>query len=152
MLNYNISNLKTELGYFTLTSVNKKIISFYPSNDKNEKLNNNHLHKKFLNTLNNYFLKESFNFNFQLKLTGNVFEKKVWHEISKINYGKTVTYNYIAKKLRSSPRAIGSACSKNKCLLLIPCHRIIRTDGSIGGYVLGANIKEYLIKFEKNAK
>ena len=152
MTNYITSNLKTELGYFTLTSVNKKIISFYPSNDKNEKINNNHLHKKFLNTLNNYFLKKSFNFNFQLKLIGNVFEKKVWHEISKIRYGKTVTYNDIAKKLNSSPRAIGNACSKNKCLLLIPCHRIIRANGSTGGYVLGENIKEYLIKLEKNAK
>ena len=152
MVKYITSNLKTELGYFTLKSIDKKITYFYPSNDKSEKINNNHLHINFLKTLNNYFLKEGFSFNYQLKLIGTAFEKKVWHEISKIKYGQTVTYNDIAKKLNSSPRAIGNACSKSKCLLLIPCHRIIRTNGSAGGYVLGENIKEYLIKLEKNAK
>ena len=152
MEKYITSNLKTELGYFTLKSINKKITCFYPSNDKREKIDHNHLHKHFLKTLNNYFLKESFSFKYQLKLIGTEFEKKVWHEISKIRYGQTVSYNDIAKRLNSSPRAIGNACSKNKCLFLIPCHRIIRANGSTGGYVLGENIKEYLIKLEKNAK
>ena len=151
-MKYITSNLKTKLGYFTLKSINKKIICFYPSNDRREKIYNNHLHINFLKTLNNYFLKESFSFNYQCKLIGTAFEKKVWNEISKINYGQIITYNDIAKKLSSSPRAIGNACSKNKCLLLIPCHRIIRTNGSSGGYVLGENIKEYLLKLEKNAK
>ena len=149
---YITSNLKTKLGYFTLKSINKKISYFYPSNDKSEKINNNNLHINLLKTLNSYFLKESFSFKYQLKLIGTEFEKKVWHEISKIRYGKTVTYNDIAKRLNSSPRAIGNACSKNKCLFLIPCHRVICTNGSSGGYVLGEYIKEYLIKLEKNAK
>ena len=152
MKKYITSNLKTELGYFTLKSINKKITYFYPSNDKNKKINNNRLHINFLKTLNSYFLKESFSFKYQLKLMGTEFEKKVWHEISKVRYGQTITYNDIANKLKSSPRAIGNACSKNKCLILIPCHRIIRTNGSTGGYVLGENIKEYLIKLEKDAK
>ncbi len=149
---YITSNLKTELGYFNLKSIKKKITYFYPSNDKSEKINNNHLHINFLKTLNKYFLKESFSFRYQLKLIGTEFEKKVWQEISKIKYGQIVTYNDIAKKVNSSPRAIGNACSKNKCLLLIPCHRIICANGSTGGYVLGENIKEYLIKLEKNGK
>ena len=152
MHKYITSNLKTKLGYFTLTSINKKITNFYPSNNKSEKINNDYLHINFLKSLNNYFLKESFGFKYQLKLIGTAFEKKVWHEISKIKYGQTTTYNEIAKKLSSSPRAIGNACSKNKCLLLIPCHRIVRANGNTGGYVLGENIKKYLIKLEKNAK
>ena len=152
MEKYITSNLKTELGYFTLKSINKKITCFYPSNYRIEKIDNNHLHVNFLKTLNNYFLKKSFSFNYQLKLIGTAYEKKVWHQISKIKYGQTVTYNDIAKKLNSSPRAIGNACSKNKCLFLIPCHRVIRTNGSTGEYILGENIKEYLIKLEKNAK
>ena len=152
MEKYITSNLKTKLGYFTLKSINKKITCFYPSNDRREKIDNNHLHINFLKALNNYFLKESFNFNYQLKLTGTIFQKKVWHQISKVRYGQTITYNDIAKKLNSSPRAIGNACSKNKCLFLIPCHRVICANGSTGGYVLGEKIKEYLIKLEKNAK
>ena len=51
MEKYITSNLKTELGYFTLKSINKKITYFYPSNDKSEKINNNHLHINFLKTL-----------------------------------------------------------------------------------------------------
>ena len=152
MKKYITSNLKTKLGYFTLQSINKKITYFYPSNDKSEKINNNHLHISFLKMLNSYFLKESSSFKYQLKLIGTAFEKKVWNEISKIKYEQTITYSDIAKQLSSSPRAIGNACSKNKCLLLLPCHRIIRTDSSTGGYILGENIKEYLIKLEKNAK
>ena len=144
MEKYITSNLKTELGYFTLKSINKKITYFYPSNDKSEKIINNHLHINFL--------KEGFIFNYQLKLIGTAFEKKVWHEISKIKHGQTITYNDIAKKVNSSPRAIGNACSKNKCLFLIPCHRIICANGNTGGYVLGENVKKYLIKLEKNAK
>ena len=152
MEKYITSNLKTELGYFTLKSIKKKITYFYPSNDKSEKINNNHLHLNFYKTLNNYFSKEGCSFNYQLKLFGTAFEKKVWHQISKVRYGQTITYNDIAKKLNSSPRAVGNACSKNKCLFLIPCHRIICANGSTGGYVLGEKIKEYLIKLEKNAK
>ena len=150
MEKYITSNLKTELGYFTLKSINKKITCFYPSKDKNEKINNNHLHINFLKTLNSYFSKNSYSFKYQLKLIGSTFQKKVWYEISKIKYGQTITYNDIAKKLSSSPRAIGNACSKNKCLFLIPCHRIICANGSTGGYVLGENVKKYLIKLEKN--
>ena len=152
MMKYITSNLKTKLGYFTLKSINKKIIYFYPSNYSREKINDNHLHINFLKTLSNYFFKKTFSFKYQFKLIGTAFEKKVWLEVSKIKYGQTITYNDIAKKLNSSPRAIGNACSKNKCLFLIPCHRIIRTNGSIGGYVLGENIKEFLIKLEKDAK
>ena len=114
MEKYITSNLKTKLGYFTLKSINKKITCFYPSNDTREKIYNNRLHINFLKTLNNYFLKEGCSFNYQLKLIGTTFEKKVWYEISKIKYGQTITYNDIAKKLSSSPRAIGNACSKNK--------------------------------------
>ena len=75
----------------------KKNYYFYPSNDK-RKINNNHLHINFLKTLNNYFLKESFSFRYQLKLIGTEFEKSM-AEISKIKYGQTITYNDIAKKL-----------------------------------------------------
>ena len=76
MEKYITSNLKTELGYFTLKSINKKITYFYPSNDKNVKINNNHLHINFLKTLNNYFLKESCSFRYQLNLSELNLKKK----------------------------------------------------------------------------
>ena len=56
----------------------------------------------------------------------------------------------IANKINSSPRAVGKACSNNKYLFIIPCHRVINSNGNIGGYVMGKNIKNYLLKMEKN--
>ena len=100
MEKYITSNLKTELGYFTLKSIKKKITYFYPSNDKSERVNNNHLHINFLKTLNNYFLKESFSFRYQLKLIGTVFEKKVWQISTKKRCKSRRTTKY-TKTIRS---------------------------------------------------
>ena len=99
----------------------------------------------------NCFLKKKINrFTFTCKLEGTSFQKKVWNQVKKIKYGKTLSYMDIANKINSSPRAVGNACSKNKCLLIIPCHRVICYNGNIGGYVMGSKIKSDLLKLEKN--
>ena len=76
---------------------------------------------------------------------------KVWKEIKKIPYGMTTTYNNIAKKLNLHPRQIGRICGENKLLLQIPCHRVIRSDGSLGGYSSkgGTSLKKKILKIEK---
>ena len=69
-------------------------------------------------------------------LTGTSFQISVWEEIKKIPLGETRTYKDIAKALNkpSSSRAVANACGKNPFLIEIPCHRVIRSDGMIGGY------------------
>ena len=91
-------------------------------------------------------------FTFSIKPVGTIFQKKVWMELMKIKYGKIGSYLGIANKLNTSPRAIGNACSKNPCLLVIPCHRIISISGNIGGFRLGINIKKELISMEMHKK
>ena len=66
--------------------------------------------------------------------------------------GSTKSYGDIAKKHNISPRYVGKICGQNKLLLLVPCHRVIRSDGDLGGFSSsgGSNLKKKLLDFEKN--
>ena len=85
-------------------------------------------------------------------IEGNAIQKNVWNEISKIKYGKTKTYGEIAKKFKLSPRHVGKICGQNKLLLMIPCHRVICSNGSMGGYSGkgGIKLKKKLLEFERS--
>jgi methylated-DNA-[protein]-cysteine S-methyltransferase len=83
-------------------------------------------------------------------LNGTPFQKLVWEEVSKIPYGKTLSYQQIAKNIRkpSASRAVANAIGKNPIVILIPCHRVIRSNGKIGGYSAGIKTKEALLSHE----
>tara|TARA_A100001015_G_scaffold321556_1_gene452954 strand:- start:3340 stop:3615 length:276 start_codon:yes stop_codon:yes gene_type:complete len=86
------------------------------------------------------------------KLNGTKFQISVWEEIKKIPKGQTKTYKDIALALKKpkSSRAVANACGKNPLLIEIPCHRVIRSDGKLGGYSGkgGINQKRKLLKEE----
>ena len=86
------------------------------------------------------------------KLNGTKFQISVWKEIKKIPKGQTKTYKDIAVELKKpkSSRAVANACGKNPLLIEIPCHRVIRSDGKLGGYSGkgGINQKRKLLKEE----
>ena len=88
----------------------------------------------------------------KIKLDGTIFQKKVWKEISKIPKGKVRTYKELAKLIGrpKSSRAVANACGKNPYPIKIPCHRVIRSDGSLGGYSGkgGIKTKKNLLKKE----
>ena len=86
------------------------------------------------------------------EIRGSKMQKKVWLELKKIKTGHTKSYGEIANKFKISPRHVGQICSQNKLLLIIPCHRVIRTDGSLGGFTSkgGVNLKRKLLKFERS--
>lgn len=89
-------------------------------------------------------------FSFEINPQGTNFQKKVWREIEKIPYGKTITYKEIGEKINSKAyQAIGSACGKNPILLRIPCHRVVGKN-NLGGFFYGLNLKKYLLELEKN--
>ena len=81
---------------------------------------------------------------------GSIFISKVWQEMTKIPAGKTTSYKDLAKKAgnEKAVRATGSACAKNQIPLIIPCHRVIKNDGSIGNYAYGPKIKKFLLNHE----
>jgi len=78
-----------------------------------------------------------------MKLAGTSFQVRVWKELQKIPKGETRTYKEVAINLGSpkAARAVANACGKNPYPVIIPCHRVIRTDGSIGGYSGPGGIK-----------
>ena len=89
--------------------------------------------------------------NIPHEMVGNQIQKKIWNELKKIKVGNTITYGKIAKKYKLSPRHVGKICGQNNLLLVVPCHRVIRTDGSLGGFtsVGGIKLKKKLLEFEK---
>ena len=87
-------------------------------------------------------------FTFKLNPKGTLYQKKVWKELQKIPYGKFTYYSSIAEKIRSSPRAVGNACGANKCLLIIPCHRVIAKNYNKKSVFSGLIDKNLLLKLE----
>ena len=88
-----------------------------------------------------------------MKLEGTDFQRRVWKEISKIPFGETRTYKDLAIAIGkpNSSRAVANACGKNPYPVIIPCHRVIRSDGKLGGYSGDGGIvtKKMLLEAEK---
>jgi AraC family transcriptional regulator of adaptative response/methylated-DNA-[protein]-cysteine methyltransferase len=86
-----------------------------------------------------------------LDIRGTAFQQRVWRALRKIPAGKTVTYSEIARKIGSpkSVRAVAGACAANNIAVAIPCHRVVRTDGSLSGYAWGVERKRGLLTREK---
>ena len=89
-----------------------------------------------------------------LHLKGTEFQLRVWKELLNIPFGETTTYKDIAAALQTPKafRAVGSAIGENPVSVLIPCHRVLRTDGALGGYHWGLERKVRLLEWEKQHK
>lgn len=106
--------------------------------------------KKAFSQLEEYFDKKRFEFDIPLNPQGTEFQKCVWRELVKIPYGETRSYKDIATAIGNpkSCRAVGMANNKNPICIVIPCHRVIGSNGSLTGYAGGLGIKEKLLLLE----
>ena len=106
----------------------------------------------FSKKLLKFFNKKIANIEVPHEMIGNQIQKKIWNELKKIKVGNTTTYGKIAKKYKLSPRHVGKICAQNKLVLLVPCHRVIKTDGCLGGFTSlgGIKLKKKILGFEKN--
>ena len=99
-----------------------------------------------------YFKGENPGFFPSLAPQGTPFQQKVWHELLTIPYGQTVSYGDIAQRIGCrSAQAVGQAVGRNPIAIIIPCHRVIGSDGSLTGYASGLDIKLWLLKMEKES-
>ena len=100
--------------------------------------------------LQEYFDKKRKVFTIPLDIKGTTFQKQVWEALCKIPYGTTCSYKDIAHMIQNpkAVRAVGNANHKNPIAIIIPCHRVISYDKSIGGYAFGTDIKKYLLDLE----
>lgn len=100
--------------------------------------------------LNDYFEGKRTHFTFKLNPSGTEFQQKVWKGLLEIPFGKTMSYLELSKKLGDvkAIRAVASANGKNPLWIVVPCHRVIGTDGSLTGYAGGLWRKKWLLEHE----
>jgi len=152
MLKKYASYLKSPIGQIKITAddnaVNSVLFVFDDTEMKPE--NSNDVIEKCKQQLREYFAGERKEFDVEIHQKGTEFQQKVWAELIKIPYGKTVSYNDIARKVggRNMMRAVGAANGKNQISIIVPCHRVIGSNGKLTGYAGGMWRKEWLLKHE----
>jgi len=101
-----------------------------------------------------YFNGDRTVFNLELNPSGTDFQKKVWNALLKIPFGKTISYLELSKQLGDvkAIRAVASANGKNPLWIVVPCHRVIGTNGNLTGYAGGLHRKKWLLEHESPAK
>ncbi|MDR1983890.1 MAG: methylated-DNA--[protein]-cysteine S-methyltransferase [Prevotellaceae bacterium] len=109
--------------------------------------------KKAAKQLKEYFDGKRKTFDFPIKPQGTEFQKQVWAALQNIPYGELCSYKQIAEKIGNpkAVRAVGMANNKNPLPVVVPCHRVIGSNGKLTGYAYGLDMKEYLINLEKNS-
>ncbi len=145
------------IHFTVITSTNGiREIIFNPEKDNSKLVNTNHLQPEDPDMFNvypqlkEYFTGERKQFDLPLEIEGTEFQKRVWNELSKIPYGRTISYKDLAVRLGDEKviRAAASANGSNPLPVVIPCHRVIGSDGSLIGYGGGLEIKEKLLILE----
>ncbi len=140
------------LGPLSIVIENSHItrLTFVTSGKKTHTISRVPVVLKISHQLNEYFAGERKRFDLPIDLNGTAFHMQVWRYLQTIPYGHTVSYQSVARAIghpRAS-RAVGSACKSNPIPILIPCHRVIRSDGNLGQYGGGAQKKRWLVDFE----
>lgn len=102
--------------------------------------------------IDEYFAGKRRDFDLALAIQGSAFQRRVWDCMRRIPYGETLSYGDVARAIGSAPRAVGGACGANQIPVIIPCHRVIGSGGSLGGYSGGAgrSIKVALLELERS--
>lgn len=104
--------------------------------------------------LSEYFRGVRQNFTVPIRLGGTEFQRKVWDVLRRIPYGETRTYGQIADEIGCSggARAVGMACNRNPIMLIVPCHRVVGSNGKLVGFAGGLGMKEALLQLEKSSQ
>ena len=145
----NTISFNTSLGWITVSEENNLIVSieFGKKKNKGKSIVLTKLKKQIIEFTRGKRKK----FSTKLKIEGTPLQKKIWNQLRLIKYGSTKTYGDIAKTLKTSPRYVGNVCGQNNHLLIVPCHRVVRSDGSLGGFsgLGGIKLKMNLLNLER---
>ena len=150
---HNIYFYETKIGKIGIRENGKYItdIIFSKSEEKTDNINETELIKAAFKQIKEYLGGDRKYFDLPIETIGTEFQKKVWNELRNIPYGQTKTYKDIALAIKNEKacRAIGNANNKNPLPIIIPCHRVIGSNGKLVGYSGGLDIKEKLLNIEK---
>ena len=141
-------SFKTSIGWISLTEKTNLITSVKIGKEKNK--GKNAILYKLKKQIIEFTEGKRKKFSIKLNIEGTILQKKIWKQLINIKYGSTKTYGDIAKILHTSPRYVGNVCGQNNHLLIIPCHRVVRSDGSLGGFsgLGGVKLKKKLLELE----
>lgn len=148
-------SFETDIGCFLLKATNSHLIYLdFIQQSKIKKATSTHhpLLKEAEKQLLQYIAGKRTAFDLPLDFQGTDFQNKVWKLLMKIPYGKTVSYKDLALKMGGArfSRAVGGAVGKNPLAVFIPCHRVLATNGSIGGFSGGLPMKRKLLAIEQH--
>ena len=140
------------IGELYITADDEALLSVSFSAETIKNNLQNKIIKDTIKQLDEYFLGRRKNFDLPICPKGSDFQKLVWSELLKIPYGELKTYKDIAISIGNpnASRAVGNANNKNPIAIIIPCHRVIGSNGNLTGYAGGLDKKQKLIKFEKS--
>jgi methylated-DNA-[protein]-cysteine S-methyltransferase len=146
-----IAYYKSPIGTILIIEDNDLITSIYALDEEHEVLPpETHILQVTVQQLNEYFMGSRKDFDLPIKQKGSAFQQQVWNQLTKIDYGKTISYLQ-QSKFMDNPlgiRAIASANGKNHLLIVVPCHRVIGSDGSLTGFGCGIWRKKWLLEHE----
>lgn len=147
--------IKSPLGFTKIVGDEDGITSIYIL-DSDEKTTNiiPEVLEDCAHQLREYFEGKRTQFDLQINLEGSEFQKKVWNQLQTIPYGKTISYLQFSQQLGDvkAIRAVANANGKNPLWIVIPCHRVIGSDGSLTGYAGGLHRKQWLLEHENPYK
>ncbi len=146
-----ITHIKTPLGIAQITGDDKGV-SVISIGDNSGEISAEipSVLQEAVSQIQEYFIGKRTDFNFKINPKGTEFQQKVWQELCHIPFGKTISYLELSKKIGDvkAIRAVASANGKNPLWIVIPCHRVIGTDGSLTGYAGGLWRKKWLLEHE----
>lgn len=150
----NVSYYDSPLGQIEIHSKEGSIIGLRFHKEKRNQEKIEAVLIKVKKQLDEYFNGKRKSFDLPLKTNGTKFQTKVWKELINIPYGQTITYKEIAAAIGNdkASRAVGNANNKNKIGIIIPCHRVIGSNGKLVGYAGGLWRKKWLLEHEKRFK
>jgi len=143
---------KSIIGNVEITAFNQKVSSVKLTRKKTTRTKDKLLLRAALQ-INSFLMRKRRSLTFPTKQMGTKFQRRVWDQLRKVPYGKTTSYGQIAKRLRTSPRAVGGALGRNNLMMSVPCHRVVAKDGRLTGFtsVGGIQAKRRLLKIENKS-
>ena len=149
-----VAFIQTPIGNLKIIADDNAVTEILFDAEKTSEESTNKIIEQCKRELAEYFVGKRKEFTVPLNQKGSEFQKKVWDELQKIPYGKTVSYGYVAEKIggKNMMRAVGGANKRNRIPIIVPCHRVIGSNGSLVGYAGGLWRKEWLLEHERKWK
>lgn len=144
----------TPLGKMEVTTNQQAVLTIkFVKQPEPDTIHKNEVTDLTIHQMLEYYASERIQFDLPLLLSGTSFQKRVWSAVTFVHYGETCSYADIADTIKNpnAVRAVGAAIGNNPIAIIVPCHRVIGSNGKLTGYAYGLNKKAWLLNHESNS-